>query len=255
VHIVEEQLDLLSASPLWPSVSEVRYATMGVEEIVASSVCVTTNRRRFLGARRGITQVAVVADSCAEHNMTCKHLGHSHVGDEGTTLTQVHAFCARPSALLPRATRVEGSTMLEFASSTRVERNRRAGLLPRRARGESRGENDALNSLPRHTSLEKSQSRQAKRPAAAVAYLHDKGSTHDRGVKNPRLRAALLRGLASQACADAIVGGRAACDVCSLRFSLHPHQHTPGNMWLARCDYVERRAETSLDARRGRPDA
>jgi len=30
------------------------------------------------------------------------------------------------------------------------------------------------------------------------------------------------------------------CDVCSARFSPLPHFHSPGNMWRARCSYVNR---------------
>ena len=74
-------------------------------------------------------------------------------------------------------------------------------------------------------------------PDASVAYMHNKGSFTD-NPENARLRKVLLRGLSSKPCADAIVSGSDQCDVCSMRFSPVPHQHTSGNMWLARCDYV-----------------
>lgn len=144
-----------------------------------------------------------VAERCAALGATCVHLGHADAGSEGASLMPLHQFCATE-------------------------------------------------------------------PGAAVAYIHDKGSFHDT-PQNRILRAVLLRGLASRPCADAIVGGQAACDVCSMRsrqcrnqtfrgrwfvggagfahklvrhrFSPIPHQHTPGNMWLARCDYVARLRE------------
>ncbi|CAH0380154.1 unnamed protein product [Pelagomonas calceolata] len=75
-------------------------------------------------------------------------------------------------------------------------------------------------------------------PEASVAYLHDKGSFHE-SPRNARLRRVLLRGLASRPCAAAITAP-SACDVCSSRFAVTPHQHTSGNMWLARCSYVQR---------------
>ena len=78
-------------------------------------------------------------------------------------------------------------------------------------------------------------------PEASVAYLHDKGSFHE-SPRNARLRRVLLRGLSSRPCAAAITT-HSACDVCSSRFTITPHQHTSGNMWLARCDYVRRLRE------------
>ena len=146
VKIVDEQLRQLRASPLWPFVAEIRYVTIGLESIIGA-----------------------VMDRCV--GVKCVHLGHSKTGDEGDTLTELHAFCAA-------------------------------------------------------------------HPGASVAYMHDKGSFHDQ-PENMHLRKILLRGLSSRPCADAIGGGGPTdCDVCSMRFSLIPHQHTPGNMWLARCGYI-----------------
>lgn len=73
-------------------------------------------------------------------------------------------------------------------------------------------------------------------PKAAVAYLHDKGSFHD-SPPDARLRQILLRGLASQPCV-ATITRPSACDVCSTRFTMAPHQHTSSNMWLAKCSYI-----------------
>ena len=77
-----------------------------------------------------------------------------------------------------------------------------------------------------------------------MAYLHDKGSFrnvfHSQvRARQKRLRQALLRGLGSVGCVAAITKGD-ACDVCSTHFTALPHQHTRGNMWLARCSYVKR---------------
>ena len=68
-----------------------------------------------------------------------------------------------------------------------------------------------------------------------VVYLHSKGSFHPK-PKNTRLRKFLTAGALSEECA--LVGTQ--CNVCSTRFSPLPHPHTPGNMWLARCDYIRK---------------
>lgn len=46
----------------------------------------------------------------------------------------------------------------------------------------------------------------------------------------------LTRGALSKECANL----PNTCNVCSSRMSPIPHPHTPGNMWLARCDYVSK---------------
>jgi hypothetical protein len=66
-----------------------------------------------------------------------------------------------------------------------------------------------------------------------IVYLHSKGSYHDT-AENKALRMFLTKGALSKECANL----PDACNVCSSRFSPLPHAHTPGNMWLARCDYV-----------------
>ena len=66
-----------------------------------------------------------------------------------------------------------------------------------------------------------------------VVYLHSKGSFHP-SPENTILRKFLTAGALSEECA--LVGTQ--CNVCSTRFSPLPHPHTPGNMWLARCDYI-----------------
>ena len=79
-------------------------------------------------------------------------------------------------------------------------------------------------------------------PDATVAYIHDKGSYHavlnERGrSSNTVFRRGLMRGVFSSACVDAITRG-VRCDICGMRFSPAPHAHMPGNMFLARCDYI-----------------
>lgn len=72
-------------------------------------------------------------------------------------------------------------------------------------------------------------------PNQRVVYLHSKGSYHN-SVENDIMRQLLTIGALSEECAvhtDNIVS-----NVCSYRFSPFPHPHTPGNMWLAHCSYV-----------------
>lgn len=66
-----------------------------------------------------------------------------------------------------------------------------------------------------------------------VVYLHSKGSFHDHR-NNKKLRPFVTRGALSEGCSKL----PNVCNVCSSRFSPIPHPHTPGNMWLARCEYV-----------------
>jgi hypothetical protein len=68
-----------------------------------------------------------------------------------------------------------------------------------------------------------------------VVYLHAKGSFHP-SRQNERLRQFLTAGALSDECASL----PQSCNVCSSRFSPFPHPHTPGNMWLAQCDYVSK---------------
>lgn len=70
-----------------------------------------------------------------------------------------------------------------------------------------------------------------------VAYLHNKGSFHPSAL-NELLRRFVTRAAVSQTCAAALQSG--ACDVCSARFMPLPMFFTPGNMWVARCEYIRR---------------
>jgi hypothetical protein len=73
-------------------------------------------------------------------------------------------------------------------------------------------------------------------PRAPVAYIHNKGSYHPT-PEQQKMRQFLVGGISSEACVEAITTG-GSCDTCSSRFCPIPHQHTSGNMWLAKCDYV-----------------
>jgi len=79
-------------------------------------------------------------------------------------------------------------------------------------------------------------------PTSKVIYLHSKGSFHP-SPANTQLRLFLTRGALSAECAST---DSQTCNVCSSRFSPLPHPHTPGNMWLAHCDYVNELIEPRL---------
>ena len=75
-EIVHEQLAGLRAAPIWDAVAEIRYSTVGLDEI------------------NGVTKKV-----CHDVNATCRHLGHHETGHEGRTLGPLHAFCvANPNA-------------------------------------------------------------------------------------------------------------------------------------------------------------
>ena len=68
-----------------------------------------------------------------------------------------------------------------------------------------------------------------------VVYLHSKGSFHP-DENNDMLRRFLTEGALSDECAHL----PNECDVCSSRMSPLPHPHTSGNMWVARCSYINK---------------
>ena len=68
-----------------------------------------------------------------------------------------------------------------------------------------------------------------------VVYIHSKGSFHPSSA-NDRLRRFLTRGALSEECLNL----PSSCNTCSSRMSPLPHPHTAGNMWLARCEYVQK---------------
>ncbi len=67
-----------------------------------------------------------------------------------------------------------------------------------------------------------------------VVYIHNKGSFHP-SYQNTLLRRFLTRGALSEECMDM----PSFCNVCSSRMSPLPHPHTPGNMWAAKCEYIQ----------------
>ena len=71
-----------------------------------------------------------------------------------------------------------------------------------------------------------------------VIYLHNKGSLHPT-LANDLLRKWLTRAALSKECSNMPL----SCNVCSWRFSPLPHPHTPGNMWAARCSYIQKLIE------------
>ena len=79
-------------------------------------------------------------------------------------------------------------------------------------------------------------------PDQKVAYLHSKGSFHDH-PENARLRQFVTRGALSEECTNL----PDQCNICSSRMSPHPHPHSTGNMWLARCDYVAKLMDPAVD--------
>lgn len=80
-----------------------------------------------------------------------------------------------------------------------------------------------------------------RHPLDKVVYLHSKGSFSDT-PGNERLRRFLTFGALSKECSNL----PNTCNVCSSRFSPLPHPHTSGNMWLARCDYVQHLIDPSV---------
>lgn len=68
-----------------------------------------------------------------------------------------------------------------------------------------------------------------------VVYIHNKGSLHP-SEQNDMLRKFLTRGALSKECSAM----PSTCDICSSRMSPIPHPHTSGNMWVAKCDYVQK---------------
>lgn len=71
---------------------------------------------------------------------------------------------------------------------------------------------------------------------ASVVYLHSKGTFHP-SPENDILRRFNTLGALSDDCSNLPLDN--TCNVCSARFSPLPHPHPPGNMFLARCEYVQ----------------
>ena len=85
----------------------------------------------------------------------------------------------------------------------------------------------------------------AERPAALVAYTHDKGSRRSPEELNVFLRQWDWRRVheyfqmeVPQGCFDALL--RKGYDTCGANLRKPPQAHYSGNFWWARCDYVRR---------------
>ncbi len=95
-----------------------------------------------------------------------------------------------------------------------------------------------------------------RRPQDVVLYIHTKGVYHNTD-ENEVQRQDQTMSLSEMACLqsmreknevggiwDAIGGDKKFSlniggDACGMRFSPHPHAHFPGNMWWARCSYIQ----------------
>jgi hypothetical protein len=73
-------------------------------------------------------------------------------------------------------------------------------------------------------------------PQDAVIYIHNKGSFHP-NEENTLMRRVLTKAVFLDACTG-LKRDDNSCNVCSARFSPIPHWHSPGNMWVAQCDYI-----------------
>lgn len=81
-----------------------------------------------------------------------------------------------------------------------------------------------------------------------VIYIHDKGS-FTVNEKNERLRRALTKAVFSSECTNMHRANpnmedhedeEDFCDVCSATIAVYPYLSTPGNMFLAECNYVRK---------------
>mmetsp|Transcript_27771 Transcript_27771/g.31729 ORF Transcript_27771/g.31729 Transcript_27771/m.31729 type:complete len:489 (+) Transcript_27771:163-1629(+) len=73
-------------------------------------------------------------------------------------------------------------------------------------------------------------------PNDAIIYLHDKGSFHNTG-SNRRIRKIATASAVSNACYDSMKDGK--CNLCVNKFKFLPNHHTPGNMWVGNCTYLQ----------------
>lgn len=83
-----------------------------------------------------------------------------------------------------------------------------------------------------------------KNTAKKVVYIHDKGSYHPSHANN-LFRKMITKAVFSDECLfsssqSSNTTESFECDVCSARFSVLPHFHMPGNMWVADCSYVSK---------------
>jgi len=72
-------------------------------------------------------------------------------------------------------------------------------------------------------------------PKKKVVYIHTKGSFHPSSNQELQ-RKYNTKGALSDDCSNL----PSSCNVCSSRMTPIPNPHSPGNMWLARCSYVQK---------------
>ena len=71
-------------------------------------------------------------------------------------------------------------------------------------------------------------------PSESIVYLHNKGSLHSRNGTNDEWRRSLTAAVTSSECMEL-----SDCDACSLLFQSVPAVHFPGNMFHAKCSYIQ----------------
>ena len=101
VEIVYEQLTELRAAPIWASVEEVRYSTIGKGKM-----------------RNHVERI------CRELNMRCRRLGSHKTGHEERTLTPLHAFCTKNPEESVAYLHDKGSFRNVFATQVRARQKR-----------------------------------------------------------------------------------------------------------------------------------
>lgn len=85
-------------------------------------------------------------------------------------------------------------------------------------------------------------------PSERVIYMHSKGSYHP-SKANDKFRSFLMNVFSEQCLQMSTL----SCNTCSVRFSPLPHHHSPGNMWMAECQYINMLATPStFEAAMGR---
>lgn len=72
----------------------------------------------------------------------------------------------------------------------------------------------------------------------SVIYLHNKGSYHPGKIMQTNWRRSVTAASTSKLCLDGHSRDSEQCNVCGLLFQPLPAPHFPGNMWTAKCSYV-----------------
>lgn len=75
-----------------------------------------------------------------------------------------------------------------------------------------------------------------RNPESLVVYIHFQKASESSSIINDEVRKMATHAALSDECANI----SSTCNTCSNRFSPSPYPHSPGNMWLARCEYVKK---------------